>query len=445
MGIFHKKDKSPSGFFTVDESDAHHPEPKRESTSTASPRASTDSPSAAAAAAKKDELKRDVPESREKQHPHHPDDDERREGSVNTLAGEGVLAVPAAAAAGTAGAAAATAPSAHATAAATPEPAHAQSQPLPAGAAAPAPFSSSAPRGLASAGGEAPTHIRETAAAPHGHHEQPRHDAVLSEEQAKLAQHDHKYLQPVVHERRHIHEVEEVERHRVVDRHVHHVQHHVQPLLDERHLEVVHSFREVPVTHVEENHASTDEDRRLLARLNAQSVSSYTVVPHERTRIDKGETQVTENVVHHYHTIVMPVWQRDLHEFYRLNSNFSPETMITPSGAPLSSSAYNPASPPVQGAFATASHPPGARIVPGGPSLSGPPQPREGHKLVPDDRDDVGGESTRYEVEFVNREPVFAQSHHRHGPTVVQPHAQQQQTVSGLESGVQGMNLGVAR
>lgn len=100
-------------------------------------------------------------------------------------------------------------------------------------------------------------------------------------------------------ERRHIHEVEEVERHRVVDRHVHHVQHHVQPLLDERHLEVVHSFREVPVTHVEENHASTDEDRRLLARLNAQSVSSYTVVPHERTRIDKGETQVTENVVHH--------------------------------------------------------------------------------------------------------------------------------------------------
>lgn len=105
--------------------------------------------------------------------------------------------------------------------------------------------------------------------------------------------------------------------------------------------------------------------------------------------------------------------------------------MITPSGAPLSSSAYNPASPPVQGAFATASHPPGARIVPGGPSLSGPPQPREGHKLVPDDREDVGGESTRYEVEFVNREPVFAQSH-RHGrPTAAQSPQQQQQGVPG--------------
>lgn len=202
MGIFHKKDKSPSGFFTVDESDAHHPEPKRESTSTSSPRASTDSPSAAAAA--KGELRNEVPASRETQHAHHDHDDERREGSVNTLAGEGVLAAPAPAAAGAAGAAAAGAPSSHATAAAAPEPAHAQSQALPAGAAGPAPSSSSAPRGLAStpaaasAGGDAPARIRETAAAPHGHHEQPRHDAVLSEEQAKLAQHDHKYLQPVV-------------------------------------------------------------------------------------------------------------------------------------------------------------------------------------------------------------------------------------------------------
>ncbi|BGP45632.1 hypothetical protein JCM10450v2_001462 [Rhodotorula kratochvilovae] len=264
--------------------------------------------------------------------------------------------------------------------------------------------------------------IRETAAAPH-HHDQSTADTVLSEEQAKLAAHDHKYLQPVVHERRHIHEVEELERQRVVDRHIHHVQHHVQPLMDERHLEVVHSYREVPVTHVEEVHANTADDRALLARLNAQSMSTYTVVPHERVRIDKGETQVTENVVHHYHTIVMPVWQRDLHEFYRLNSNFSPATMINSQGGPASQTTQhaNNASPAVQAgggpSFGSVSHPPGASVVPGGISLMGPPQPREGHKLVPDERAEIGGEGTQYEVEYVNREPVYTASAVQHGAT----------------------------
>ncbi|GAA6055419.1 hypothetical protein JCM3770_006983 [Rhodotorula araucariae] len=274
--------------------------------------------------------------------------------------------------------------------------------------------------------------IRETAAAPH-QHDQSTADTILSEEQAKLAAHDHKYLEPVVHERRHVHEVEELERQRVVDRHIHHIQHHVQPLVDERHLEVVHSYREVPVTHVEETHANTADDRALLARLNAQSMSTYTVVPHERVRIDKGETQVTENVIHHYHTIVMPVWQRDLHEFYRLNSNFSPATMINSHGGPASQTAHhaNNASPAVQAgggpSFGSVSHPPGASVVPGGISLMGPPQPREGHKLVPDQRPEVGGEGTQYEVEFVNREPVYTAS-------AVQPGAARQGGASGLYS-----------
>ncbi|PRQ70041.1 hypothetical protein AAT19DRAFT_11694 [Rhodotorula toruloides] len=219
--------------------------------------------------------------------------------------------------------------------------------------------------GIQSAEGEA--HIKEHALPPGHHHAQPKTDAVLTEEQARTAEHDHKYLQPVVHERRHIHQVEEIERHRVIDRHVHHVQHHVQPLVDERHLEVVHSYREVPVTHVEESHANTAEEKALLARLNAQSISTYTIVPHERVTVDKGETQVVENVIHHYHTIVQPVWQRDLHEYYRLNS------------------------------------------------MMAPPPPREGHRLVADEREEVGGESTRYEVEFVNREPVFHGVHAGHG------------------------------
>ncbi|BGP68000.1 hypothetical protein NBRC10513v2_001321 [Rhodotorula toruloides] len=274
--------------------------------------------------------------------------------------------------------------------------------------------------GIQSAEGEA--HIKEHALPPGHHHAQPKTDAVLTEEQARTAEHDHKYLQPVVHERRHIHQVEEIERHRVIDRHVHHVQHHVQPLVDERHLEVVHSYREVPVTHVEESHANTAEEKALLARLNAQSISTYTIVPHERVTVDKGETQVVENVIHHYRALASysPVWQRDLHEYYRLNSNFSPETIINRGG---SATAINNASPAAQAgynpsSYASVSHPPGATVVPpsvAGPSMMAPPPPREGHRLVADEREEVGGESTRYEVEFVNREPVFHGVHAGHG------------------------------
>ncbi|GAA5867778.1 hypothetical protein JCM3774_003408 [Rhodotorula dairenensis] len=264
-------------------------------------------------------------------------------------------------------------------------------------------------RSLATEGAESGLReVKEASMPPHGHHAQPAQDAALSPEDAALAEHDHKYLQPVVHERRHVHEVEEVERVRTVDRHVHHVQTHVQPLIDERHLEEVLSYREVPITHVEERHANSAEEAALLARLNAQSISTYTVVPHDRVKVDRGETHVTENVVHHYHTIVQPVWQRDLHEFYRLNSTFTPQTMIHPNGQPLSPSAM-PASPPQT--FQTVAHPAGAPIVPGGPSMTGIPAAREGHKLVPDTRREVGGEATKYEVEFINREPIFAATH----------------------------------
>jgi hypothetical protein len=84
-------------------------------------------------------------------------------------------------------------------------------------------------------------------------------------------------------------------------------------------------------------------------------------------------------------TIVMPVWQRDLHEYYRLASDFSrdlPTGTTATSGAPI--------------------------------SLSGPPAAREGHKLVPDHS------SATYEVEYVNRQPASAAytagtHHHNHG------------------------------
>ncbi|GAA6003439.1 hypothetical protein JCM10207_000334 [Rhodosporidiobolus poonsookiae] len=269
--------------------------------------------------------------------------------------------------------------------------------------------------------------VKETSAPPkHRHRVSLSKDAVLSAEEARRAAHEHQYLEPVVHERRHIHEVEEVERRRTVDRHVHHVQHHVQPLLDERHLEVVHSYREVPVNHIEESHAATAADKALLARLNAQTASTYTVVPHERVRVDKGETQVIENVVHHYHVIVQPVWQRDLHEYYRLTSDFSSAT--APPSAATNGAYVNSASPAAQGAGA-------AHHVPLTPSMHGAPV-RTGSTLVPDT------DGATYEVQYVNREPVVpgragegftdgGMSSHTFSSTAPLAHPHASQTVGG--------------
>lgn len=46
--------------------------------------------------------------------------------------------------------------------------------------------------------------VKEVAMAPHGHHRQPASDAALSPEDAAVAEHDHKYLKPVVRESPHL-------------------------------------------------------------------------------------------------------------------------------------------------------------------------------------------------------------------------------------------------
>jgi len=240
--------------------------------------------------------------------------------------------------------------------------------------------------------------IIETAKAPHVHPNRER-DAVLSEEDAKNAVHDHKYLQPVVHERVHKHHVEEIETHRTVIRHAHHVQHHIQPIIDEVHAEEVHLFREVPVTHIKENHAISPEDRALFDRLNIGE-STTTIIPHDKVMVNKGETMRTEHIIHHVHHIVQPVWQRDLHEYFRLNppNPTQPAPYSTSYTGPGSlGTAYypqpNPASIDVQHGHASS--------VGGSAPLQGAGQVKEGHKLIPI-------EGSRREMHYVNREPVQA-------------------------------------
>lgn len=158
-------------------------------------------------------------------------------------------------------------------------------------------------------------HLREHAQPPRHHHNQPKEDGLLSEATAASAAHDHQHLAPVTHETRHRHEVEEVERQREVDRHVHHVQHHTQPVLDTQHASEEHHQKTVPVTNIRENHVATDEDKAQFAALNTAR-DSVIDAGKEKTIIDRGE-RVLENTSHHVHHVVQPVIERDTHEHIR--------------------------------------------------------------------------------------------------------------------------------
>jgi len=136
---------------------------------------------------------------------------------------------------------------------------------------------------------------------------------------AENVTHDHKHLQHVVHaDHRHV-EVEEVERQREVDRHVHHVQHHVQPVIDKQ--VKPEQLREniVPVTNIQEKHASTNEDKALLAGLASQHKDTETHRGKERTVVDLGE-KVHENTHHHVHHVTQPVIEQEVVERERIHT-----------------------------------------------------------------------------------------------------------------------------
>ncbi|GAA5851157.1 hypothetical protein JCM8547_004150 [Rhodosporidiobolus lusitaniae] len=165
---------------------------------------------------------------------------------------------------------------------------------------------------------QAAENIHEHAHAPHRHHNQPAEDGLLSQSDAKAATHDHQHLAPVTHETRHHHEVEEVERQREVDRHVHHVQHHTQPVLDTQHAAEVQRENIVPTTHVKENHVATDEDKANFAALNTAH-DSVADAGKERVIVDKGE-RVHVNDHHHVHHVVQPEIERDVHDHTKIHT-----------------------------------------------------------------------------------------------------------------------------
>lgn len=138
---------------------------------------------------------------------------------------------------------------------------------------------------------------------------------------------DVQHLAPVTHHVHHRHEVEELLREREHHIHQHHIQHHVQPVVESEHLaEQIHS-RVMPTTTIREVHANTDKDAALMRAVAGNPKDTFTQAPADRSVIDKGET-VREIVHHHIHNIVQPIIEKDTHEYLRIRTTI-PTVQIT--------------------------------------------------------------------------------------------------------------------
>lgn len=155
-----------------------------------------------------------------------------------------------------------------------------------------------------------------------GHDHSHGHDhgiAAKFDPTASNTTHDHKHLDHVTQKDvRHV-EVEEVQREREHDRHIHHVQHHVQPIVDKVEKDEVIHENAVPVTKIEERHTSTQEDRGLFSGLASQHKDTETHRAKERTVVDLGE-RVHENVHHHVHHVTQPVVQQEVVDRHRIHT-----------------------------------------------------------------------------------------------------------------------------
>lgn len=136
---------------------------------------------------------------------------------------------------------------------------------------------------------------------------------------AETTHHDHKHLQHVTQrDVKHV-ETEEVVRQREHERNIHHVQHHVQPIVDKQVQDEVHHENQVPVTTIREQHVNTEDDVNLLRGIGEKHRDTETHRPTERTIVDRGEI-VNENVHHHVHHVTQPVVQQEVVDRHRIHT-----------------------------------------------------------------------------------------------------------------------------
>ncbi|KAI7960152.1 hypothetical protein MJO29_005220 [Puccinia striiformis f. sp. tritici] len=128
-----------------------------------------------------------------------------------------------------------------------------------------------------------------------------------------------KVAAPVTHNLIKHEEVEEITTAKEHDRHIHYVQHHVQPVKDKEILEEVHRTQVAPVTAVHENVEATAADAAAYESLGSQFKNEVVHAPVEKKIINHGEkVHVREHV--HLHHVVQPVIEKETHERHRIHT-----------------------------------------------------------------------------------------------------------------------------
>ncbi|KAG6916880.1 hypothetical protein DXG01_004789 [Tephrocybe rancida] len=127
-------------------------------------------------------------------------------------------------------------------------------------------------------------------------------------------------LDPVVHQRVRRVEVEEITRQIIHDRHIHHVQHHTQPVLVREYLEEKHSERVHPPTTVYERHTNNADDMKTLDNQVRSHGNTMEYLEPEHIVVDKGST-IQENVHHHVHHIIQPVLEKESVDQHRIHTS----------------------------------------------------------------------------------------------------------------------------
>lgn len=117
------------------------------------------------------------------------------------------------------------------------------------------------------------------------------------------------------------HNIEEVERHRNLERHHHHFQVHHQPVHYAEHTPEQSHLKAHPLTNIVEKHASSEKEEKLLSTIahDHGHKSTVTYAPVDHQIVDRGE-KVRETVHHHIHNIVIPLLEHDVHEYHRIRT-----------------------------------------------------------------------------------------------------------------------------
>ncbi|KAH6908634.1 hypothetical protein BKA70DRAFT_1400272 [Coprinopsis sp. MPI-PUGE-AT-0042] len=154
---------------------------------------------------------------------------------------------------------------------------------------------------------------------------------------------DKQQLHPVTHEFvRHL-ETEEVERVKDHERHVHHIQHHIQPVIASEELAEKHEKLVHPVTRIAEQHVNKVEDNTLF---KGQVLKHKDTIRHgakERTIVDKG-TVINEHVHHHVHHVIQPVIEKETIDRSRIHTTI-PIKEVTQEAPIIHQSQSHPAIP----------------------------------------------------------------------------------------------------